>query len=109
VPTSRLAQLRKVSQVEALRLGNGRNDPMAQSLALILENEVIARRLSTCLDRSRIDINRSNPARVGDRLMDALQNLSVVDQNFAQGTRRIEIYAISALIAAVIAPVFGGR
>jgi hypothetical protein len=41
--------------------------------------------------------------------MDALQNLSVVDQNFAQGTRRIEIYAISALIAAVIAPVFGGR
>jgi hypothetical protein len=41
--------------------------------------------------------------------MDALQNLSVVHQNFAQGTRRIEIYAISALIAAAIAPVFGGR
>jgi hypothetical protein len=30
-------------------------------------------------------------------------------QNSAQGTRWIEIYAISALIAAVIAPVFGGR
>ena len=57
--TSCLAPLRKVSQDEAFRLGNGRNDPMVQSLALLLEKEVIARQLLTCLERSSIDINRS--------------------------------------------------
>ena len=35
-------------------------------------------------------------------MIDALSDPSVVHQNFAQGTRRIEICAISALIAAVM-------
>jgi hypothetical protein len=57
--TSRLTPLRKFSQDEAFRLGNGRNDPMVQSLVLVLEKEVIDRQLLTCLERSSIDINRS--------------------------------------------------
>ena len=58
-PTIRLAQLRKVSQDKAFRLEYGRNDPMAQSLALVLEKGVIDRQLLTCLERSSIDINGS--------------------------------------------------
>lgn len=57
--TSCLARLRAVSHDEAFRSGNGHNDPMVQSLALVLEHEVIGRQLLTCLERSSTDINRS--------------------------------------------------
>jgi len=59
VLTSCLAQVRAVSQDKAFRSGNGHDDPMVQSLALVLEHEVIGRQLFTCLERSSTDINQS--------------------------------------------------
>jgi len=55
--TSRLAQLRAISQCEAFRIGNGRNAPMYGLRRSSCE--VIDRQLLACLERSSTDINRS--------------------------------------------------
>ena len=101
---SLLAQLRKVRQNGSCASGMAVTTRCTVSNAAYLETEVTDRQLAT-LPRTVEHRHQSvNTARIGGRVVDALQNLSVVHQDVAQRTRRIEIYAIRALIAARARP-----
>jgi hypothetical protein len=95
-----LGAVEEGSPKRIVRFGNGGDDMMHWSLTPYLGTKVAFRQFVT-LPRTVEHRHQSvNTARIGGRVIDALQNLSVVHQDVAQRTRRIVIYAIGALIAA---------